>query len=159
MLLAGDFYRIEGGLDRRANRPLFNVGAGNLVTLAEFVDQAGRICIRIVGLKEIIFAGENIIDPGPAGLDDERRGDAAARVHAAEKEGFLDVLRIAIPGAEDSRLLRGVAPHTTHFLGIQAGRTCSGSGGTKERRNAVRAPVALRLKFLSPERHGDASST
>src|ERR1700738_627746 len=158
MLLAETFKRIQRSLDGGTDGPFFNVSAGNLVTLAKFVDQAGGICIWIVGLEEIIFAGENIIDASPAGLDNQRGGDTAARIHAGKKECLLDMVRVAIPCAEAGRLVRRVSQHPAHFLGVQAGRAGSSSGGAKLRCDAVCAPVTLHFKILSAESHGDAAS-
>src|ERR1700730_4913212 len=97
MLLAETFKRMQRSLDGGTYGPFFNVRAGNLVTLAKFVDQAGGICIRIVGLEEIIFAGENIVDASPAGFYNEGRGDTAARIHPGKEKCLLDVIGVAIP--------------------------------------------------------------
>ena len=112
--------------------------------------------MRIVGLEEIIFSGEDIVDAGPTRLDEQRGGDAAARGHAAKKKSFLDVLGVAIPGAESGGLLRRVAEHPAHLLSVQAGGATRGRRGAERRRNAVRAPVAFGFELLPAESHRDA---
>jgi len=78
------------------------------------------------------------------------------RRHAAEVERFLNMFGVSIPCPETGRLMRGVAEHPAHLLSVQArGATC-GSRCAKQRRNAVRAPVALGLKALTAQGNCEA---
>jgi hypothetical protein len=92
--------RIERGLDWRAGRPLLDVRARHFVTLAELVDQPGRVGARVISGKKIVLSGKNVIDAGPSGLREQRGGNTTARRHAAEVEGFLNVFDVAIPGSQ-----------------------------------------------------------
>src|SRR5260370_11823947 len=103
----------------------------------------------IIGGKEIIFPGKNIVDAGPSGLNEQRGGDAAARRHAAKMECFLNMFRVSVPCPETGGLMRGVAEHPAHLLSVQARGATGGGGRAKKRRNAVGAPVALRPQTLT----------
>src|SRR6267142_7267821 len=105
----------------------------------------------IIGGKEIIFPGKNIVDAGPSGLNQQRGGDAAARRHAAEVERFLNMFSVSVPCPETGGLMRGVAEHPSHLLSVQARGATGGGCCAKKRRNAVGAPVAFGLKTLTAE--------
>src|ERR1700676_3943959 len=91
LLLTKDFNRVERRVDMRADGPSLDVGARYFVALAELVDETGGIRVRIVGSKEIVFPREDVVDTGPAGLNEQRGSNCAARRHAAEVEGFLNM--------------------------------------------------------------------
>ena len=78
--------RVERRLNRRADRPLLDVGVDDLEPLAEAVDQHRRIALRRVDLKEVVVAREHVVHAVPARADEQRRGDAVSRRHAAEDE-------------------------------------------------------------------------
>ena len=89
---------VERALNGRADRPLLDIGLGDLVTLAELFNQSIGLRLRRVGLEEIVGAGEDIVDAVPARFDQQRRGDPVARRHAGEHKGLLDVIGVAPPG-------------------------------------------------------------
>src|SRR5438132_1623933 len=59
------------------------------------IDQPRRIGLRIVGLHEIVGAGENIVDAGPARVNDKGRLEFVARLHGTAQECLLDVISVA----------------------------------------------------------------
>ena len=61
------FQRFQRRLDGRADGPLLDVGARDLVALAELVDQLGGIGLGRMGLQEIVRPGEDVVDAGAAG--------------------------------------------------------------------------------------------
>ena len=103
----------------------------------------------IVGSKEIIFSGEDVVDTGPARLHEQRGRDSAARRHATKMKSLLNMFGVAIPRSQAGGLMRGIAQHPPHLLSVQARCATRGRGRAKERRNAVGAPVALCLKTLT----------
>ena len=92
--------RVERRLDRRADGPFLDVGPGDLVALAELVDQRCGIRLRAEGLEEIVRAREDVVDAGPARLHQQSGGDPVARRHATENERLLDMIGIALPGGD-----------------------------------------------------------
>src|SRR5580704_5369199 len=66
------------------------------------------------------------------------------------------MLGVAIPRAQPRRLLRGVTQHPAHLLSIQTRGTTGRGGSAKQRRNAMRAPMARSFELLSAKSHGDA---
>src|SRR6267378_2646365 len=114
--------------------------------------------MRVVSLKEIILPGEDIFDTGPSGLNDQGRGDTAARRHAAKVECFLDVLGVAVPCTKAGGLMGGVAQQESHLRSVQARRAPGGRGRAEEWRDAVCAPVTLRLKLLPTQGHCEPRS-
>ena len=147
--------RVERRLDRRADRPFLDVGPGDLVPLAELLDEHRRIARRRVRLEEVVGAREHVVDAGPAELDEQRRGDAVARRHAAEHEGLLDVIGVALPGRDARRLLRGVVEQPAHLLRVEAGAAAGGRRRAERAGDAVRAAVALVSKLDAAHRHRD----
>ena len=117
--LVQDFERVERRLDRRADRPFLDVGAGDLVALAKLLDQARRIGAGRIGQDEVVRSREHIVDAGPAGTHQQRGGQPAARRHAAEHERLLDVIGVALPGGDAGGLLRGVVKQPAHVLGVE----------------------------------------
>ena len=97
MTLQQNFQRVERRLDRRSHGPFLDVRFLHLVALAEFFDEARRIGFGLVGLKEIVGAGKNVVHARPSRLHEQRRGDAAARSHSGERKTFLDVIGVALP--------------------------------------------------------------
>jgi hypothetical protein len=65
-------------------------------------------------------------------------GDAVARRHAAEVEGFLDVFSVARPTRQARGLLRRIRQQPTHLIGVQPGER------TGCRRRAKRTAIAMR---------------
>ena len=132
MLLAQIDHRVERRLDRAAGAPFLDDGLGDLVTLAELVDEGRGIGLRRIGLEEVLVAGEDVVDSGPSGLDQQGRGDAVARRRGAEHEGLLGVLGVALPGAEaGARLLRGIVEQPAHPLLVEAGDRARRRRGTE----------------------------
>src|ERR1700745_3150969 len=82
--------------------------------------------------------------------------DPAARGHAAKVKRFLHMLSVAIPCSEAGGLMRGVAQHPAHLLGVQVGCATCRCCRAKKGRNTVRAPVTLGLKALTAQGHGKA---
>src|SRR5258708_104508 len=149
---------IECRLDRRTYRPFLDIRSRNLITLAKLLGQSGRIGMRVVSLKEIIFSREDVFDTSPSGLHDQGGSDAASRRHAAKVECFLDVLGVAVPCAKARGLVGRVAQEKSHLRNVQARRAAGGRGRAKKWSDAVRAPVTLRFESLSAQRHCDARS-
>src|SRR2546430_14788208 len=110
--------------------------------------------MRRVRQKKIVVARKDIVDAGPAGMNEQSRGDAAARRHAAKNETLLDVIRIAIPRGNPGGLLRRVVDQPAHLLRVQICRAPGSSGGAENSANAVRALVSF--KYSEPQ--GDANS-
>src|SRR5258708_10220162 len=108
MPLQQNFERVERRLDGRTHSPFFDIGSRDLVALAKFFYKVRRIGLRRIGQEKIVGTGENAIDAGPARLNEQGRGDAAARGHAGVNESLLDVLRLALPRADAGGLLRRV---------------------------------------------------
>src|SRR5207302_8207985 len=77
--------------------PLLEGRQRHPIDLAEMIDQPRRIGLRIVGLHEIVGAGENIIDAGPARVNDKCSVDSVARPHGTEQECLLDMISVAPP--------------------------------------------------------------
>src|SRR5712672_2207684 len=97
---------IERSLNRRTDRPFFDVGAGNLVAFAEFIGECAR-----VGFDDAIFAGgkrlEEIVrtrkyvgHSAPASVNQRGGHDCAGCRFAAKQEGLLHVLGVARPSAD-----------------------------------------------------------
>src|SRR5260370_42578405 len=108
-LLLQDLQGIERRLDRRTHGPFLDIRSRNLIALAKLFGQSGRIGMRVVSVKEIIFSREDVFDTGPSGLNDQGRSDAAARRHSANVERFLHMLGVAISCAEAAGLLARLA--------------------------------------------------
>ncbi len=62
------FHRVERRLNRRSNRPAFQVRSRNFVTLAQLLDEHFRIGLRRVRQQEIVAARKHIVDAGPSAL-------------------------------------------------------------------------------------------
>ena len=60
------FESVQRRLYGCADGPLLNAGADDLVALAELIHERVRITVRSVGEQEIVVAGKDVIDPGPA---------------------------------------------------------------------------------------------
>ncbi len=88
---------IERRLDRRADGPFLDVGLGDLVALAQLLDQTLRVRLRRIGLEKIVRAGKNVVDAVPARGHQQRGRHAVARGHAGEHERLLDVVGVAPP--------------------------------------------------------------
>ena len=122
--LADVFQRVQGRLDGAPRRPLFDGRLHDTIELTEVIDHSRGIGFRIVGLDEIVGAGENVVSAGPAGMNDQGRVDAVARAHPAKDKCLLDVFGITTPGAySGTRLLGGVIEQPAHLLRIETGRT------------------------------------
>src|SRR6266849_4034375 len=95
--------RVERSLNGRAHRPFLDVRARDFLALAELVHENRGIGLedaafaRREGLEEIVGAGKNVVDSGPAGADQHGSGDGSRRGLAAEQERFLHVFGIAAP--------------------------------------------------------------
>src|SRR5665213_4059306 len=94
MLLAKIFECVESRLNRRTHAPLLDVGFHDVVVLAEFVNEAGRISRGRMRIEEIIRSRKNVIDSRKASLHEQRSGNAAARRAARKHKRLLDVLRV-----------------------------------------------------------------
>src|SRR5229473_4985249 len=114
--------------------------------------------MRVISLKKIILPREDIFDTRPSRLNDQGRGDTAARRHAAKVECFLDVLGVAVPRTKAGGLMSGVAQEKSHLRSVQARRAPGGRRRTEEWRYAVRAPMTLRFKLLPTQRHCEPRS-
>src|SRR5215467_10124206 len=112
----------------------------------------------IVSGEEIVFPREDVIHAGPACLCEQRGSDSAARGHAPEMKRFLNVLGVAIPCAEPGGLMRGIAQHPAHLLGVQACSATGRGGRAEERRNAVGAPMTFCLEPLTAQGHCEAGT-
>ena len=64
-------------------------------------------------------------------LDEQGRGDAITRRHAAEHERLLDVVDIALPRRYARGLLRGVVEQPSHLLGVESDGAAGGGGRTE----------------------------
>src|SRR5260370_36005135 len=98
-----------GGLDGGTEGPFLDIRSRNLIALAKPFGQSGRIGMRVVSVKEIIFSREDVFDTGPSRLNDQGGSDAASLRHAAEVECLLDVLGFAVPCAKAGGLMGRVA--------------------------------------------------
>ena len=135
--------RVERRLDRRADRPLLDVGVDDLVSLAQMLDEHRRVAFGRIHAKEVVVARKHIVHAIPPRADEQRRGDAVSRRHASEDEGLLDVVRVPAPDGVSRRLLRRVVEQPAHLLWGQS-RYTSGRGCRAERaRKRVRAAAAL----------------
>src|SRR5260370_6544632 len=150
--------RIECLWDRRTHRPFLDIRSRNLIALAKLFGQSGRIGMRVVSIKQIIFSREDVFDTSPSGRHDKGGSDAASRRHAAKVECLLDVLGVAVPCAKARGLVGRVAQEKSHLRNVQARRAAGGRGRAKKWRDAVRAPVTLRFELLSTQRHCDTWS-
>ena len=97
--------------------------------------------------RKVRAPGERVLDPGEAGPDHGRRGDAVARRHAAEIERLLDVLRIAHPVREAGCLLHGVGQLEPYLARVQAEQR-AGRGRRPEQ--AAEAVGAVRPRIGAP---------
>ncbi len=88
---------VERRLDGSPHRPLLEVGARDLVTLAELLNQQVRAILGHEGIEKIVGPRQNVVDTGSARLNQQCGSHAVARRHAAEVEGFFDVIRVALP--------------------------------------------------------------
>src|ERR1700690_2152324 len=93
--------------------------------------------MRGVGEQEVVVSGEDIVDSGPARVNQQSGSDAAAGGHTAEDEGFLDMVGIAVPCGNSRGLLRGVVQQPSHLLGVQTADAASG------RRRSENSPDAM----------------
>src|SRR5260370_25335698 len=123
---------IECRLDRRTYRPFLDIRSRNLIALAKLFGQSGRIGMRVVSVKEIIFSREDVFDTGPSGLHDQGGSDAAARRHPAKVECFLDVLGVAVPCTKAGGLMGRVAQEKSQLRNVQSRRTAGGAGRDKK---------------------------
>ena len=155
MFLANEFDRIQRSLDGGTHCPLLDIGPRNLVAFAEFVDQPLRIGLGIKRDQEVIGAGHDVVDAGAAKLDQQRRSDTVACRQACEHQGFLDVVRVALPRSGAGSLLSSVVQHPAHLLGIQACSAPRGGSSAERAGDAVRAAVRFHLIRQAAERHCD----
>ena len=95
-------------------------------------------------------------DAGPAGLHQQRGGDAVARRHASEHESLLEMLGVALPESDAGGLLRGIVEQPAHLLGVQIGRAAGRSGCAEAFGEAVRVAVRCVHEVLAAKRHGNA---
>ena len=147
--------RVERRLNRRTDGPFLDVGARDLVALAELVHEHRRVVLRRERLEEVVRAGQHVVDAGAAGFDQQRGRDAVSRGHAAEIERFLDVLGVALPRCDARGLLRRVA-RAASASAARSGRPRSrcGRGRPKVPAMRVRAAVALHHVLQLAERRG-----
>jgi hypothetical protein len=144
MLPQHDFERIERSLDGRSHCPLLDARRCDLVAFSEFVDERFLVTMRSIGQQEIVVSRHDVVDPIPAGLNQQRGGDPAARRHAAEDEALLDVVGIAIPRSDARGLLRGVIQQPPHLLGVELGGTPRRRGSAECAGDTMRALVSFR---------------
>ncbi len=158
VFFAQTFERIEGRLNGGTNSPLFDVGAHDLVALAQLVDKSGGIGFGQAGKKEIIGARKGVADARPAGLNQQRGRDAVACRHASEHEGFLEMRGVALPESDAGGLLRGIVEQPAHLLGVQIGRATSRGGGAEAFGEAVGVAMRFVHEVLTAKRHGNAGA-
>jgi hypothetical protein len=104
--------------------------------------------VRRIDLEEVVLAEEHVVDPVPSSADEQRRSHAVAGRHAAEHEGFFDVIRVAAPDGVSRCLLRCVVEHPAHLLCGQPGDT-----GSRSRRSEVaRERMGTSAAFISEDR-------
>src|SRR5467141_5082738 len=114
--------------------------------------------MRVVSLKKTILPREDIFDTRPSRLNDQGRGDTAARRHAAKVECFLDVLGVPVPRTKAGGLMSGIAQEKSHLGSVQARRAPGGRCRAEHWRDAMRAPVTLRFKLLPAQGHCEPRS-
>src|SRR5882672_5082483 len=78
MALAQIFKRVERCLDGSTGCPLLKGRDHYPIELAELRDHPCRICFRVVGLHEIVWSRQNIVDASPARVDHECSVDSVA---------------------------------------------------------------------------------
>jgi len=71
--------RVERRLNRLPHGPALDVGAGYVIALAQLFDEQLAPGGRRHVLQEILGTRENVVDAGPARLDQQHRGRAALR--------------------------------------------------------------------------------
>src|SRR5947207_10847239 len=79
-----------------------------LETGAELVRETARLRLLAERGEEVIAAGKCVVDRGKARRHHHGAGDPVARAHAAEVEGLLYVLGVAMPVRDAGRLLRRI---------------------------------------------------
>ena len=94
--------------------------------------------------------------PVPPAWTSKCRGDAVARGHAAEVEGFFDVIGVALPGGDSGGLLRGVGKQPAHLLGVEAGGASGGGGRAEGAGDGMRAAMGVDHVLQLAQRDGDA---
>src|SRR5207247_7659384 len=105
--------------DWASRSPLLEGRQRHPIDLAEMIDQPRRIGFRIVGLHEIVGAGENIVDTGPTRMNHQGGVDSVARSHGTEQQSLLDMVSVTPPRADaGASLLCGVIKEPPHLLGI-----------------------------------------
>ena len=100
--------RVERCLDRRADRPLLDVGPHDFEPCSKRFDDHPWVVLWDKSLEEVVSPRQDVVDAGSTRLDEQRRRDPVARAHATEVERFLDVIDVALPRRQARRLLRGV---------------------------------------------------
>src|SRR6516225_4109458 len=89
-LLKKIYHGIKRRLNGGAHRPLLDIGAGDFVALAEFVDEDrwigfdGAVFARSECFVKIVGAGKNVVDAAPAGTYETRGEDGDTRGFASE---------------------------------------------------------------------------
>src|SRR4051812_39594580 len=85
---------IERGLDRRSDAPLLDIGADDLVTLAELLDQGLTPRLGRIGVEEISLAAEHVVRGLESRFHHGSRRDAILRRLAGIDESLLDVTAV-----------------------------------------------------------------
>src|SRR6476620_8834527 len=152
LLAADGLDRIERPLDRRADGPFLDVGLRDLVALAELLNEPRGLRLWRVGLEEIVRARKDVVDAVPARSYEQRRGNPAARWHAAEDECLLDVIGIAAPSDDARRLLRCVVERPAHLARVETGDAGCRGRCTERPGDAMRGEAALVAELGAP--HG-----
>src|SRR6185295_16389916 len=120
----------------------------------ELLDQLGGVAGWRIGIEEVVWPGEHVVDAGPSRLDHQCGADAVARADAGEREGLLDVIRIALPDGESTRLVRRIRQQPRQLLHRQTRRASRGSGRPPDAGDGVTALVASDLEIRDAKTHG-----
>src|SRR5262249_60604385 len=116
------------GAGGRPSLFFFVFGPHPRVALAGFGGKTRRIGVRRVRQKKVVGPREDVVDAGPARAHQQGRRHTAARRHAAEDEGLLDVIAVALPRGDARGLLRGIIEEPAHALGVERGGATRGGG-------------------------------
>src|SRR5882757_3090443 len=120
--LLQNFQRVEGRLNWSARGPLLERRYHYTVELAKLIDHARGIRLGVVGLHEIVRAGQDIVNASPSRVDYEGSVDPVASPHRAKQEGLLDMLGVTPPRADaGAGLLCCIVKQPAHLLGTQTG--------------------------------------
>ena len=88
-----------------------------------------------------MLAVQHVPDAGKSQLHHDGRGDAVARAHAGEVEGFFDVLGVADPAPDTRYLLGGIRKRVAHPLFIQPRQRGRGRHGAERGARALGTAV------------------